>query len=224
MLHSTTPITFILCSREEVVPAITINLVIYETTIVSLARLVGILPPSTLFPILHFTLVTISVLVFDAEFALAEIYFFDLRELIINFLWVIGMLLWLYFAYLILYYGFIFGLFVRLLYYLDLFLLYPTLYRLIDSCFGLSLLHLKKLFIVDLATFEELHGILMKLLLSNLLPHLEYLSIKKGLSSLTHEQLYKFGVVELHEFVYGGCVHYDVIYLYLNVSVMGGWL
>ncbi len=123
------------------------------------------------------------------------------------------MLLWLYFAHLILYnlllilynlllilYNLLlilYNLLLSLLFILSfndlyLFLLYSTLDWHIGSYFILSLVYLKILFIINLAIFEKLYSILMKLLLSNLISHFQYFSIEIGLSTLPHKQFYKF--------------------------------
>jgi hypothetical protein len=57
-----------------------------------------------------------------------------------------------------------------------------------DSLF-FRLFDFKELFVVDVGPLEKLQSILVKLLLTNILPGFAYFLIKVGLPSLSHEQL-----------------------------------
>ena len=50
---------------------------------------------------------------------------------------------------------------------------------------------LEELFVVDLAVFEELEGVLMKLLLADLIPHFEDLPVEHSLAAFAHKLLDK---------------------------------
>ena len=53
----------------------------------------------------------------------------------------------------------------------------------------LFLLNLEELLIINLGILEELHGILVKLILPNFIPSLENLFVEHGFSSLAHEHV-----------------------------------
>lgn len=187
MFHSATPIAFILCSWQKVIPAIAIDFIIYEATCVFLTRLIDVFSPSTLFAVLHFTLIAVSILIFDAEFTLTEICLLDFCEFIIYFFGIVSMLLRLDFSCIILCYLLLFLLFLLFLNNLNVFLLCLGLSFNVRTHFSLRFFYLKKFTIIDLAIFEKIHSIFMKLFFSDFLPHFEYFSIKVCFSALSQE-------------------------------------
>ena len=189
MFHSATPITFILCPWQKVIPTIAIDFIIYEAACVFLTRLIDVFSPSTLFAVLHFTLIVVAILILDAEFTLTEICLLDFCEFIIYFFGIVSMLFRLYFSCIILGYLLFFLLFLLLLNNLNVFLLCLGLSFNVRTHFILRLFYLKKLTIIDLAIFEKLHSIFMKLFLSDFLSHFEYFSIKVCLSALSQEHI-----------------------------------
>ena len=86
VFHAAAPVALILGSREKVVPSISINFIINETSNIFLAALVCVLPPPVFDALLHLPLIHIAISIFNAVFILPQLLFLNLLELVLELL------------------------------------------------------------------------------------------------------------------------------------------
>lgn len=186
MFHTTAPVAFVLCSREEIISPIAIYLIINEATRVFLTWLIVVNTPSIFDALFHLSLVYISILVFDLVVIVAKVSLLNLFEAIVELLRIVGVFFRVCLYNLQLFLALTVFLMNRL--FNDLIVIFIICILRLSLCLLLVLrrLDLKELSVINMAIFKELLGVLMKLFLAYLISDLENLSIEHGFSMFSH--------------------------------------